>query len=256
MKKLTKIGVLLMVMMMVVSLSACSSDSSSASDENTYVIATDTTFKPFEFQNENGEQVGIDIDLLAAIAEDQGFTYELKVVGFDAALGEVSSGQSDGMIAGMSIKEERKEVFDFSDPYFDSGVVMAISADNDTITSYEDLAGQRVAVKNGTEGSAFAESIKDQYGFELISFPDSANMYEDVKAGNSVAMFEDYPVVGDAIVNGMPFKIVTEMERGSSYGFAVKKGENAELLAMFNAGLANLKANGKYQEILDTYIQE
>ena len=85
------------------------------------MIATDTTFKPFEFENENGEQVGIDIDLLAAIAEDQGFTYELKVVGFDAALGEVSTGQSDGMIAGMSITEERKDVFDFSDPYFDSG---------------------------------------------------------------------------------------------------------------------------------------
>jgi polar amino acid transport system substrate-binding protein len=46
------------------------------------------------------------------------------------------------------------------------------------------------------------------------------------------------------------------MEKGSSYGFAVKKGENAELLAMFNAGLANLKESGKYQEILDTYIQK
>jgi polar amino acid transport system substrate-binding protein len=69
-------------------------------------------------------------------------------------------------------------------------------------------------------------------------------------------MFEDYPVVGDAIANGMPFKIVTDMEKGSSYGFAVKKGENAELLAMFNAGLANLKESGKYQEILDTYIQK
>ncbi|MGD9475625.1 MAG: transporter substrate-binding domain-containing protein [Eubacteriaceae bacterium] len=257
MKKMTKIGLLLMVVAMVVSLSACSSDSSStASDEKSYVIATDTTFKPFEFENESGQQVGIDIDLLAAIAEDQGFTYELKVVGFDAALGEVTTGQSDGMIAGMSITDERKEVFDFSDPYFDSGVVMAISADNDTITSYADLAGLRVAVKNGTEGATFAESIKDQYGFELISFPDSANMYEDVKAGNSVAMFEDYPVVGDAIANGMPFKIVTEMEKGSSYGFAVKKGENAELLAMFNAGLANVKESGKYQEILDTYIQK
>ncbi|MDN5290505.1 MAG: glutamine transport system substrate-binding protein, partial [Anaerophaga sp.] len=176
MKRLTKLGLLLMVVAMVVSLSACSSDSSTASDEKSYVIATDTTFKPFEFENENGQQVGIDIDLLAAIAEDQGFAYELKVVGFDAALGEVSTGQSDGMIAGMSITDERKDVFDFSDPYFDSGVVMGISADNDTITSYADLAGQRVAVKNGTEGAAFADSIKDQYGFEVISFPDSANM--------------------------------------------------------------------------------
>lgn len=260
MKKFVKFGVLAILVAMVFSLAACSNGTAETEDSTaeakTYIIATDTTFKPFEFENEKGEQVGIDIDLLDAIAEDQGFEYELKVVGFDAALGEVSSGQSDGMIAGMSITDERKEVFDFSDPYFDSGVVMAISSDNDTIKSYSDLTGKKVAVKNGTEGSTFAESIKEKYGFETISFPDSANMYEDVKAGNSAALFEDYPVVGDAIVSGLPLKMVTEMEKGSSYGFAVKKGENAELLEMFNTGLVNIKESGKYQEILDTYIQK
>ncbi len=258
MKKIVKFGVLAMVVAMVFSLTACSGDST-ATDESgvkTYIVATDTTFKPFEFENEKGEQVGIDIDLLAAIAEDQGFNYDLKVVGFDAALGEVTSGQSDAMIAGMSITDERKEVFDFSDPYFDSGVVMAISADNTAIKGYDDLKGKKVAIKNGTEGATFAESIKAEYGFETISFPDSANMYEDVKAGNSVAFFEDYPVVGDAIASGQPFKMVTEMEKGSSYGFAVKKGENAELLDMFDAGLANIRKSGKYQEILDTYIKK
>ncbi len=260
MKKFVKFGVLAMVMAMVFSMAACSGDSTatddSAAEGKTFIVATDTTFKPFEFENEKGEQVGIDIDLLDAIAKDQGFDYELKVVGFDAALGEVTSGQSDGMIAGMSITDERKEVFDFSDPYFDSGVVMAISSDNDTIKGYDDLSGKKVAIKNGTEGATFAESIKAEYGFETISFPDSANMYEDVKAGNSVALFEDYPVVGDAIASGQPFKMVTDMEKGSSYGFAVKKGENAELLEMFNAGLANVKESGKYQEILDTYIKK
>lgn len=257
MKKITKLGVLVMVVTMVLSLAACSGGTTSTgSDTKKYVIATDTTFKPFEYENEKGERVGIDIDLLAAIAEDQGFEYELKAVGFDAALGEVSTGQSDGMIAGMSITDERKKTFDFSDPYFDSGVVMAVSAGNGTIKGYADLKGQKVAVKTGTEGATFAESIKDQYGFTTVSFPDSANMYEDVKAGNSVALFEDYPVVGDAIASGVPLKMVTEMEKGSSYGFAVKAGENAELIEMFNTGLANLKANGKYQEILDTYIKK
>ena len=258
MKKIVKFGVLAMVVAMVFSLTACSGGSTAADDSEakTFIVATDTTFKPFEFENEKGEQVGIDIDLLDAIAEDQGFSYDLKVVGFDAALGEVTSGQSDAMIAGMSITDERKEVFDFSDPYFDSGVVMAISSDNDSIKAYGDLKGEKVAIKNGTEGATFAESIKAEYGFETISFPDSANMYEDVKAGNSVALFEDYPVVGDAIASGQPFKMVTEMEKGSSYGFAVKKGENAELLGMFDAGLANIKKSGKYQEILDTYIKK
>jgi len=256
MKKITKLGILMMVVAMIFSLAACSSGTTTTSNAKKYVIATDTTFKPFEYENDKGERVGIDIDLLAAIAKDQGFEYELKAVGFDAALGEVTSGQSDGMIAGMSITDARKATFDFSDPYFDSGVVMAVSASNDTIKTYADLSGQKVAVKNGTEGATFAESIKAQYGFETVSFPDSANMYEDVKAGNSAALFEDYPVIWDAIDSGVPLKMMGNMEAGNSYGFAVEKGQNADLLKMFNAGLADVKANGEYQKILDTYIKK
>ncbi len=216
MKKMAKLGILVLVVAMMFSLVACSSSDTATSDEKIYTIATDTTFKPFEFENEKGERVGIDIDLLAAIAEDQDFEYDLKAVGFDAALGEVSAKQSDGMIAGMSITDVRKKTFDFSDPYFDSGVVMAISSSNDTIKTYADLKDQKVAVKNGTEGANFADSIKEEYGFETVSFPDSANMYEDVKAGNSAALFEDYPVIGDAIASGVPLKMVTDMEKGNS----------------------------------------
>lgn len=225
-------------------------------EAKTYIIATDTTFAPFEFQNDAGEYVGIDIELLAAIAEDQGFAYELQTLGFDAAVQALESGQADGVIAGMSITDARKESFDFSEPYFDSGVVMGIAAENEEIKSYEDLAGKKVAVKRGTEGMDFAESIKDQYGFETVVFDDSSAMCMDVVVGNSVACFEDYPVMGYGISQGNGLKMVTEKEQGSSYGFAVGKDQNAELLEMFNTGLANLKESGKYQEILDTYIQE
>lgn len=221
-----------------------------------YIVATDTTFAPFEFQNDAGEYVGIDLDLLAAIAEDQGFEYELQYLGFDAAVQALESGQADAVIAGMSITDARKETFDFSEPYFDSGVVMGIAEDNEEIKSYEDLAGKKVAVKRGTEGMDFAESIKDQYGFETVVFDDSSAMCMDVVVGNSVACFEDYPVLGYGISQGNGLKMVTEKEQGSSYGFAVGKEKNAELLEMFNTGLANLKESGKYQEILDTYIQE
>lgn len=238
---------------------ACGSSDATTDDGSaeakTYIIATDTTFAPFEFQNEAGEYVGIDLDLLAAIAEDQGFTYEMNYLGFNAAVQALEAGQADAVIAGMSITEERQEKFDFSEPYFDSGVVMGVAADNEDITSYEDLAGKKVAVKIGTEGQAFAESIKDQYGFETVTFDDSSAMYMDVTVGNSVACFEDYPVLGYGISQGVALKMVTDKEQGSSYGFAVGKGQNAELLEMFNTGLANLKESGKYQEILDTYIQ-
>jgi polar amino acid transport system substrate-binding protein len=219
-----------------------------------FIIATDTTFAPFEFQNAQGQYVGVDIEILAAIAKDQGFEYELRPLGFNAAVAALESSQADGVIAGMSITVERQQKYDFSAPYYDSGVVMAIRASDDTVAGYESLRGKRVAAKTGTEGATFAEGIKDQYGFNLVYFDESPFMYEEVKAGNSVACFEDYPVMGYGISQGNGLKMVTDMERGSSYGFAVLKGKNQDLLKMFDQGLVNVKADGTYQAILDKYI--
>lgn len=220
-----------------------------------YKIATDTTFAPFEFENDKGEMVGIDLDLLKAIAQDQGFEYELVVAGFSAAVTGLEASEYDGVIAGMSITSERAAKYDFSQTYYDSGVGMAVLADS-TIASYDDLSGKDVAAKIGTEGCTFAESIADQYGFKITQFEDSASMYQDVLAGNSVACFEDYPVLGYEISRGVGLKLPLEMEKGSPYGFATLKGKNPELVEMFDAGLANLKANGTYDEILNTYISK
>jgi len=227
----------------------------SGEKDKSYIIATDTTFAPFEFQNAQGQYVGIDIELLAAIAKDQGFKYELRPLGFSAAVAALESNQADGVIAGMSITDVRKEKYDFSAPYYDSGVVMAIRANDDTTKSYENLRGKRVAAKTGTEGATFAEGIMEQYGFTLVYFDESPFMYEEVKTGNSVACFEDYPVMGYGISQGNGLKMVTDMERGSSYGFAVLKGKNQDLLKMFDQGLVNVKANGTYQALLDKYIK-
>lgn len=197
----------------------------------------DTTFAPFEFEDSQGNRVGIDVELLEAIAKDQGFEYEARAIGFDAALQAVESGQADGILAGCSITEERQKKMDFSTPYFDSGISMAVSKENDSIQSYEDLRGKKVAVKVGTEGATLANKLSEQYGFSVVTFDDSANMYEDVKLGNTVACFEDYPVLGYAISQDIGLKLVGEKEAGSSYGLGVKKGQNAELLQMFNDGL-------------------
>ena len=227
-----------------------------AETKEKYIIGTDVTFAPFEFQDANNNFVGIDMDLLNAIAEDQGFEVEIKPLGFNAAVQALQADQVDAVIAGMSITDERKQTFDFSDPYFESGVVMAVADTSDTIKSYEDLKGKTVAIKTGTEGATFANSIKDKYGFKVSTFDDSANMYEAVKAGSADAAFEDYPVMAYAITQNAPLKLVGEKEKGGQYGFAVNKGQNPELLTKFNNGLTNLKNSGKYKEITEKYLGE
>ena len=197
--------------------------------------------------------VGVDLDILQAIAQDQGFEYEVVPVGFSAAVTALEAGECDGVIAGMSITDERVQKYDFSEPYYDSGVGMAVLSDSD-ITSYDQLKDRKVAAKIGTEGCTFAESIADQYGFEVIQYESSSDMYQAVLAGEAAACFEDYPVIGYEISRGLGLTLPTPMEKGSSYGFATLKGANPELVEMFNKGLENIKASGRYDEILNTYI--
>lgn len=220
----------------------------------TYVIATDTTFAPFEFVDENGEFTGIDVELLDAIAENQGFDYELKSLGFDAAVQAVETQQADGVIAGMSITEERQQTFDFSEPYFDSGTTFAVLEGSD-VETYEDLEGKNVAVKTGTQGATIAQSMADEYGFTVTTFDDSSNMYQDVITGSSAAAVEDYPVMAYAINSGgLNLKIIGDQLEPVSYGFAVLAGENEELLQMFNDGLLAIRESGEYDEIVDKYV--
>lgn len=221
----------------------------------TFTIGTDTTFAPFEFRDGNGNLAGIDMDLIRTIAKDQGFNVEIKSLGFNAALQALSSGQVDGVIAGMSITDTRKQVYDFSEPYFDSGVQMAVAKNDETTKGYGDLRGKTVAAKTGSEGESYAKSIADQYGFTVKSLDQSATMYELVKSGNAVAVFDDYPVLAYGIAQNNGLKTVTDKVPGASYGFAVNKGQNPDLLAAFNDGLAKLKANGEYQKLLDTYLK-
>lgn len=235
-------------------------DTNAASDgdasDKTYLVATDTTFAPFEFTNDAGEFVGIDVDLLAAIAADQGFKYELNSLGFDAAVAALESNQADAVIAGMSITPKRQKDYDFTDSYYQSSVCMAVKSGSD-IKGLEDLKGQKVAGKTGTQSLDWAESIKDEYGFEITYFDTSDMMYQDVQTGNSVACFEDTPVMEYGVAQGNGLEIVAkeEDEFASPYGLAVMKGKNPELIEMFNAGLANIKESGEYDEILAKYLE-
>ena len=248
MKTFLRLAALALAVAMAFTLCACGADT------NKYIIYSDNSFAPFEFYDaDSASYIGVDMDLLAAIAEDQGFTYEMHNEGFDAAMGAVQAGQANAMIAGMTINDTRKETFDFSDGYFQDGSVMVVAADS-AIAAPDDLKDKVVAAKKGTVSTDYAESIKDTYGFTITYFEDSPTMYQAVLTGAAAACFEDFSVIGWAIKNdGVALKTVGEVVNPAYYGFAVKKGENADLIEMFNKGLENIKANGKYDEILAKY---
>ncbi len=227
--------------------------SSSSSSKKTYVIDTDKTYPPFEMTDDNGKLIGIDMDLIRAIAKDQGFSVKINSVGFDAACTALESGECDGVIAGMTINDARKKKYDFSDQYYETGVSMAVAKDS-TIASYADLKGKTVVAKTSTAGLSFAQSIQKKYGFKLQVVEESTIMFQMVKSGDAVACFEDTPVLKYMIAKGqVSFKLPIAKADPAYYGFAVSKGQNSALLKAFNKGLANLKKNGKYKAILAKY---
>ena len=218
-----------------------------------YVIASDSSFAPFVFQNSSNQYTGIDMDLIKAIAEDQGFEIEITNPGFDAAINAVQSGQADGMIAGMSVTDARKETFDFSDSYYTANTILGVK-ESSTISSYEDLKGKTVGVKNGTASQTFLTENQSKYGYKIKTFADGSSMYDSLNTGSIDAVMDDEPVLKYSISQGQKLKTPIEGTPIGETAFAVKKGSNPELIEMFNNGLANLKASGKFQKILDKYL--
>lgn len=223
-----------------------------------YAIATDTAFRPFEYTDETGTLVGIDVDILAAVAADQGFTYTIEPLGWDASIAACQAGQKDGMIAGASITDARKESgWIFSDGYYNATQSMAV-AQGSSIAGFGDLAGKSVAVKIGTMSKDYAESLSETYGFSVVTFESSPDVYQAVIGGQCVACFDDTPIMADYIKsNGVPLQLVDgTANEGADYGFAVFSADKQDLIDKFNAGLANIKANGTYDEILKKYLGE
>lgn len=258
MKKSIKrvLALVLAVLTVAVAFAGCSSNGKKDEGKTKYVIATDTVFKPFEYTDASGNFVGIDVDILAAIAEDQGFEYELKSLGWDASIAACKSGQADAMIAGASITDQRKnEGWIFSDSYYTATQCVAVST-NSTVNSLDGIKGANIAVKTGTQGATYAESLKDEYNLNLTYFEDSPTMYQAVTGGQCAACFEDTPIMAASIKDGgLDMRIVDGSENdGSGYGMAVFSSDKQELLDKFNAGLKNIKANGKYDEIIAKYL--
>lgn len=272
-----KLLVLALAASMTLGLAACGSSSSdkaaetapaettegtdaaeSTGSDKTWVIAMDTVFRPFEYTDEKGEFVGIDVDIIKAVAANQGFNIEIQSLGWDAAVTAVQAGQADALLAGASITKERKDSgWIFSDSYYDSYQVFAVKADSG-IASLDDLKGKTIAVKNATAGANYAEELKDKYGFKIDTYEDSPTMYQAVVLGQADACVEDKPIMADNIkTGGLDLTIVeSTASKVAPYGFAIMNKDNQELLDMFNKGLQEIKDNGTYDEILNKYLGE
>lgn len=255
MKKRKLLSMALSALMVGTLFVGCSSKSADEGGKK-YLIATDSKYAPFSFE-EDGKYQGIDVEILAAVAEEAGFEYELKPMDFNAIIPALTSNQLDGAIAGMSITDERKESLDFSDGYFESGLSIVVASNNTEINGIDDLNGKTVAVKKGTAGEKWALDNEETYNLQLKHFDDSPSILLAIQGGNADFALEDYPVIAYKIKLSADnaLRIAGEKVTTSDYGFAVNKGKNAELLEKFQSGLKAIKENGKYDEILSKYVK-
>lgn len=228
-----------------------------ANAATTYEIGAGPTFEPYQIEDAtggyHGTHNGFEMDILKAIAKHENFTYETKVMSFNALLQATQAGQIDAMVAGMSVTDERKAKFDFTDAYYDAGAVLAVAKDS-KIKSFSDLKGKTVGLKVGTTGSQYGESVQKKYGFKVKYFNESNPMWSDVKNGGIDATIDEEVVLRYGIKNGVPLRVASKAHSTTPIAFGTKKGANPQFIKQFNSGLAWLKKSGKYQEIMDYYI--
>ena len=266
MKKFKNLMIAALAAGMIFSLSACggsstgsgsSADAASVKGE-TFKAALEPTFPPFDTTDDRGKLTGRDVDLVNAIAEDQGFTVQWENLQFDGLIPALQAGNIDIIASGMSINEKREKQVDFSDPYYDSGLVVAVAADNTTIKGEEDLTpDMKVAAQIGTTGAQEAQELKDAGKIgEVIILPQLDTAMLQLINGDVDAVINDKPVTEAYIAKQKDkIKTVGEVINADSYGIAVQKG-NTALQAALNEGLQNIKDNGTYDQLITKWFND
>ncbi|HHZ16664.1 MAG TPA: basic amino acid ABC transporter substrate-binding protein [Clostridia bacterium] len=258
-KTMKLVWAVLLMFGLMVTVVACGNNTAEqengAAEETVYKVGTEPTFQPFEYKDlETDEIVGFDIDLIKAIAEEGGFKVEIQSLGFDALIPAVQSGTIDIVASGMTIDEERSKQVDFTQPYINAGLALAVAKSNETIKSEEDLEGATVAVQIGTTGAMKANELKEQGIVEKVLTYDTIDvLMAELTKGTVDAVINDAAVTESFIKSGHDdIKIVGEQMNTEQYGFAVAKG-NTELLQRLNDGLQKVMASGKYEQLLAKY---
>src|SRR5690606_5758339 len=193
------------------------------------------------------------IDLMNALAEEAGIEIEYETLEFDGIVAGISSGRFDIAIAGMTITEERQESIDFTQPYYEAGLILAVRDDNEEIQSIEDVDGKVVATRTGSTSETY---LKEHTDAIPEAFPQIIEGYQNVLAGRADAVLYDLPNVlfySEQEAEGR-LKTVGEKLTGEEYGIAFPKG--SELRDVIDEALTTLKENGTYDDIYEKWFGE
>lgn len=256
-----KLFAVLLAAMMLLAMVACGNDTSDPTptpdptpDTKTLYMATEGTFPPYEYYD-GDKLVGIDVDVANAIAEKLGMKLEVVDIAFDSIVSGVQAGKYDMGMAGMTVNEERLEKVNFSDSYA-TGIQVVIVKEGGKVKSLDDMAADGVVIgtQSGTTGFLFAS---EDFGDEKVKgFAKTTDAVEALKNGQvDCVMLDNEPA--KALVAANPdagLSILDTAYANEDYAIAINK-QNTDLLNQINAALAELKADGTLQGIIDQYIK-
>ena len=221
------------------------------------VVATDATWPPMEFVDENSKEIiGFDIDLFNAVAKAGGFTVEFQNTAWDGIFAGLAAGKYDAVISSVTITEERKKEMDFSKPYINAGQILVVQSSLRGVSELVDMEGKVVGAQIGTTGS-FA--IEDTLGMKSLKTYDEIGFaFEDLAVGRIDGVVADTPVAADFALQNESYKgklkIVGEPFTDEYYGICVQKG-NTEVLEAINAGLDKVLGTSTYENIEKKWLR-
>ena len=228
--------------------------SSDAIADGVLTVGTNAEFPPFEYVGDDGEPDGFDIALIKAIGEKMGVDVEVENMEFDSLVASIGT-KIDCAIAGMTVTDERKNMVDFSDSYYDAVQYVIVPSDS-TASGIADLEGKTIGVQLGTTGDFLAEDIKDasvsQYNKGVDAVNDLINGRVDavIIDKNPAEVFAEKFSDQVKLIDGADFDFEPE-----SYAIAMPKGDDA-LVSAVNDALSELKADGTFDELVAEYIEQ
>jgi glutamine transport system substrate-binding protein len=214
------------------------------------IVGTDAAYAPMESMDDKGNIVGIDIDIVKAIAEAAGFEVEFRNVGWDPLFPAVSNGDVDFAVSSITITEDRQASHDFSDPYFTANQLI-LTPEDSSVESFADLKDKRVAVQMGTTGHEVVKGLLGITSSKILAAESMPLAISEMMNGNADAAVGDNAVIIEYKNNNPKVKVKTIEDASFEkeyYGLMVKKG-NTEIVDLLNEGIQIIKDNGKLKEI-------
>jgi polar amino acid transport system substrate-binding protein len=221
----------------------------------TVTIATDATWPPMEMVDKNKAIVGFDIDFMNAVAKEAGFKAVYKNTAWDGIFGGLEAGKYDAIVSSVTITDERKKQYDFSDPYITVGQILVVPKAAKNVKTLADLKGKKVGAQIGTTGSFEVKKIE---GLELKTYDEIGLAFEDMAAGRLAGVVCDEPTAANFALQRAEYKaklqIVGEPFTKEFYGVVVKKG-NKELLDLINKGIRAVQAKKVDEQLRKKWLR-